>query len=74
MGKPDGINEPLPPHRRGLPKSFKDLTPTKSFAPKRFFKEYVLKPLFWRRQGEHRKPDFPELKEGQVAITWIGHA
>jgi len=74
MGQPDGINEPLPPHRRGLPKSFKDLTPTKSFAPKRFFKEYVLKPLFWRRQGEHRKPDFPELKEGDVAITWIGHA
>lgn len=74
MGQPDGINEPLPPHRRGLPKSFKDLTPTKAFAPRRFFNEYVLKPLFWRRQGEHRKPDFPELKKGDVAITWIGHA
>ena len=74
MADPDGINEPPQPHRKGLPKSFKDLTPTKSFAPKKFFKEFVLKPLFRRRQGEHRKPDYPELKEGEVALTWIGHA
>lgn len=74
MGEPDGINEPLPPHRRGMPKSFKDLTPTKSFAPRRFFKEYVWKPLFMRRQGRQYSPDYPELTEGEVALTWIGHA
>ena len=26
------------------------------------------------RQGESRRPVFPKLRHGQVAITWIGHA
>ncbi len=26
------------------------------------------------RRGKHRRPEFPQLKEGEVAITWIGHA
>ena len=34
----------------------------------------VWKALFTKRHGEHKRPAFPKLKHGQVAITWIGHA
>ena len=60
--------------RRRLPRSFKDLTPSKHFNPRTFFREMVWKALLTRRTGEHRQPDFPKLTPGQVALTWIGHA
>ena len=34
----------------------------------------VWKALLTRREGEHRRPIFPKLARGKVAITWIGHA
>ncbi len=34
----------------------------------------VWKPLRMRRSGHHKRVTFPRIKEGQVAITWIGHA
>ncbi|HAO79505.1 MAG TPA: MBL fold metallo-hydrolase, partial [Verrucomicrobia subdivision 3 bacterium] len=64
---------PVPPRRR-LPRSFKDLTPAKHFNPRTFFQELIWKGWFTRREGEQRRPVFPKLKHGQVAITWIGHA
>ena len=63
---------PLP--RRRLPRSFKDLTPSKHFNPRTFFRELVWKALLTRRTGQQRHPVFPKLKRGQVAVTWIGHA
>ena len=60
--------------RQPLPRSFKDLTPAKHFNPRTFFHEMVWKALLTRRTGEHRRPAFPKLQTGQVAITWIGHA
>jgi L-ascorbate metabolism protein UlaG (beta-lactamase superfamily) len=60
--------------RRKLPTSFKDLTPSQSFNPRTFFKEMVWKAFFTKRIGQHQKPVFPEIIQGQVAITWIGHA
>lgn len=74
MASPDGINDPPPPRRGILPRSFKDLTPTKSFQPRTFFREFVWKPFFRRRLGEQRSPEFPALQSGQVGLTWIGHA
>jgi L-ascorbate metabolism protein UlaG (beta-lactamase superfamily) len=62
-----------PPKRR-LPRSFKDLTPSGHFKPRKFFHELVLKALLTPRHGEQRRPVFPRLKHGQIAITWIGHA
>jgi L-ascorbate metabolism protein UlaG (beta-lactamase superfamily) len=67
------IKRPAPLRRR-LPKSFKDLTPSKHFNPRTFFHEMVLKALLTRRTGQHQKPIFPKLNFGEVAITWIGHA
>jgi len=64
---------PAPPPKR-LPKSFKDLTPSKHFTPGRFFRELVWKAFLTPRIGEHQHPVFPKLTQGQVAITWIGHA
>ncbi len=59
---------------RRLPRSFKDLTPSKAFDPRSFFREVVWKSLRTRRRGEHRLFLSPKLNPGQVAITWIGHA
>ena len=64
---------PAPPPKR-LPKSFKDLTPSKHFTPGRFFRELVWKAFLTPRIGEHQHPVFPKLTQGQVAITWIGQA
>jgi len=60
--------------REPLPRKFKDLTPSKHFSPRKFFHEMVLKALLTKRTGEQRRPVFPKLNHGQVAITWIGHA
>jgi L-ascorbate metabolism protein UlaG (beta-lactamase superfamily) len=57
-----------------MPKSFKDLTPTKAFNPRLFFHEMVWKALLIRRTGQQKRPVFPKLNTGQVALTWIGHA
>ncbi len=67
------LQPPVPPRRR-LPRSFKDLTPSKHFNPRTFFRELVVKALLTRRTGQHRHPVFPKLIRGQVAVTWIGHA
>ena len=71
MKKPS--NRP-PPARKRLPRSFKELTPSKHFNPRTFFHEMVWKALLTRRTGVHQRPSFPKLSKGQVAITWIGHA
>jgi len=60
-------------HRK-LPRSLKELTPTKAFNPRTFFREMVWKALITRRTGEHQQPKFPKLDHGQLALTWIGHA
>lgn len=60
--------------KRPLPRSFKDLTPSRAFNPRTFFREMVWKALLTRRTGEHRPPAFPKLRPHEVALTWIGHA
>jgi L-ascorbate metabolism protein UlaG (beta-lactamase superfamily) len=60
--------------KQRLPRSFKDLTPSRHFAPRKFFQEMIVKALLTKRKGVQRTPTFPRLEEGQVAITWIGHA
>lgn len=67
-------SEDPPRKRRRIPRSFKELTPSNHFNPRSFFYEMVWKALLTPRTGQHKKPIFPKLKEGSVAITWIGHA
>lgn len=69
-----GASQPPGGNRRRLPRSFKDLTPTNAFNPRTFFYEMVWKAWLTRRTGQHKHPAFPRLKEGELALTWIGHA
>jgi len=39
-----------------------------------FLSEVVIPSLFTKRHGAKLKPVFPELKIGELCITWIGHA
>jgi L-ascorbate metabolism protein UlaG (beta-lactamase superfamily) len=57
-----------------LPRSFKDLTPSRTFTPRSFFYEMIWKAWRIKRTGVPHRPIFPKLETGQVAITWIGHA
>jgi L-ascorbate metabolism protein UlaG (beta-lactamase superfamily) len=66
--------KPSPPKKRRIPRSFKELTPANHFNPRTFFYEMVWKGWITKRQGQHRTPAFPTLVDGQVALTWIGHA
>src|SRR5258708_15641283 len=59
--------------QRRLPRSFKDLTPSNHFNPRTFFYEMVWKAWLTKRTGQHRRPVFPKLSRGRVALTWIGH-
>jgi L-ascorbate metabolism protein UlaG (beta-lactamase superfamily) len=60
--------------KRRIPRSFKELTPANHFNPRTFFYEMVWKGWLTKRQGAHRTPSFPTLVDGQIALTWIGHA
>ncbi|HEY1662078.1 MAG TPA: MBL fold metallo-hydrolase [Verrucomicrobiae bacterium] len=68
------MTKPQRPARRKLPRSFKELTPANHFNPATFFRELVWKALLTPRTGISQRPVFPKLKQGEVAITWIGHA
>lgn len=59
---------------RKIPRSLKELTPTKAFNPATFFYEMVWKAFLTKRSGEHKKPDFPAIQNDELALTWIGHA
>ena len=59
---------------RRVPRRFNDLTPSKAFNPRTFFREMVWKALLTPRRGAQRLPAFPRLTRGQLALTWIGHA
>src|SRR4030095_12506489 len=60
--------------RARLLRSLKELTPSNHFNPRTFFYEMVWKALLTPRTGQHRRPVFPKLTRGHVAVTWIGHA
>lgn len=72
-GEHTGVHRPSRQQKR-LPRTFKELTPTRAFKPSTFFYEMVWKAWLTRREGQHKRPEFPPLKPGQVAVTWIGHA
>lgn len=74
MSSATGHSEAGGSPRRKLPRSLKELTPTKAFNPRTFFREMVWKALVTRRAGEHQPPSFPKLETGRLALTWIGHA
>ena len=59
------------PPRRRLPRTFKELTPSNHFNPRTFFYEMVWKAWLTKRTGDHKRPAFPKLTDGHLAVTWI---
>jgi L-ascorbate metabolism protein UlaG (beta-lactamase superfamily) len=74
MNEPFEHAVPSAPRRRRFPRSFRELTPANHFKPRKFFYELVWKALITPRVGQHKRPVFPKLTRGRVALTWIGHA
>lgn len=72
MKSPDP--SPTPGRRRRIPRSFKELTPSNHFNPRTFFHEMVWKAWMTKRTGSTKTPEFPPLKDDELALTWIGHA
>ena len=51
------------------------LRPKKGWAKRNFFTQVLIPSLFTRREGgAANHAVFPELKESEIGITWIGHA
>ncbi len=61
-------------HKRRIPRSFKELTPSNHFSPRTFFRELVWRALVTPRSGSTKVPAFPRLSGKELALTWIGHA
>ncbi len=74
MNEPFEHAVPPAPRRRRFPRSFRELTPANHFKPRTFFYELIWKALITPRVGQHKRPVFPKLTRGRVALTWIGHA
>ena len=50
------------------------LKPANGWHKRNFFTEVLIPSLFTKRAGKHQVPEFPELKDGDIGVTWIGHA
>lgn len=50
------------------------LTPAKGWHKRNFLTQVLIPSLFTRRLGSHLEALFPELDDGQIGLTWIGHA
>ena len=51
-----------------------DLKPAKEWSRRNFVTEVWLPSIFTKRAGARAKPEWPELKDGEIGLTWIGHA
>jgi len=50
------------------------LKPGEGWHRRNFLTEVLIPSLFTKRVGEPVSPLFPELKEQEIGVTWIGHA
>lgn len=50
------------------------LKPNAEWRKRNFLTEVLLPSMFTPRSGGHLEPVFPDLRPGEVAVTWIGHA
>ena len=50
------------------------LRPRADWHKRNFLTSVLIPSLFIKRSGNHVRPQFPKIREGQICITWIGHA
>ncbi len=50
------------------------LRPEKGWHRRNFLTQVLIPSLFTKRLGSHLEALFPDLSDGQIGLTWIGHA
>jgi len=50
------------------------LRPHADWHKRNFLTSVLIPSLFIKRSGDHAPPQFPKIREGEICITWIGHA
>jgi L-ascorbate metabolism protein UlaG (beta-lactamase superfamily) len=50
------------------------LKPSAAWHRRNYLSEVLIPSLFTKRSRHRVVPEFPEIKAGQICITWIGHA
>ena len=50
------------------------LKPKGDWHRRNFLTQVLIPSLFSKRAGKHEAPLFPKLQDGEIGITWIGHA
>src|SRR5207302_10274060 len=50
------------------------LKPAKGWHKRNFLTQVLIPSLFTRRLGNHLEALFPDLKDPEIGVTWIGHA
>jgi L-ascorbate metabolism protein UlaG (beta-lactamase superfamily) len=50
------------------------LRPQKGWHKRNFLTQVLIPSLFTKRLGAHLEALFPDLAEGEIGLTWIGHA
>ncbi|MFV0415462.1 MAG: MBL fold metallo-hydrolase [Chthoniobacterales bacterium] len=60
--------------KRARPNNHITMKPGKGWRERNFLSEILLPSLFSGRIGQSHPAEFPELAEGQISVTWIGHA
>src|SRR5260370_22679843 len=50
------------------------LGPRSDWHKRNFLTSVLIPSLFVKRSGEYVPPQFPKIREGEICITWIGHA
>ena len=50
------------------------LRPRADWHKRNFLAEVLIPSLFVKRAGDYAAPQFPEIRAGEICVTWIGHA
>jgi L-ascorbate metabolism protein UlaG (beta-lactamase superfamily) len=50
------------------------LRPRRDWHKRNYLAEVLIPSLFTRRAGDYAPPQFPLIQQGQLCLTWIGHA
>src|SRR5207247_5099767 len=50
------------------------LRPRADWHKRNFLTSVLIPSLFIKRSGGYAPPQFPKIREGEICITWIGHA
>src|SRR5678816_4522855 len=50
------------------------LRPRSDWHKRNFLTSVLIPSLFVKRSGQYVPPQFPKVREGEICITWIGHA